>query len=142
MQAFLGPNAAPYMAVWERRRAEGGGGVAMTWPAFFFCMPWLFYRKLWIWGALSVLAPILATPFVNPVIPAAAIGLFAMLRGKALVCGRGERVIAALRARDLPDDATRAAIAAAGGVSQPGVWFGTTIALCQLVLHALLQAPS
>ena len=142
MQVFLGDNAEPFLTVWRRRREEGAEGFAMTWPAFFFCMPWLLYRKLWIWGGLAVLAPILAAPFVNPVLPAAAIGLFAMVRGKALVCARGERVIARVRARDLPEPETEAAIAAAGGVSLPGLWFGITILLCQVVLNALLQARS
>src|SRR5258706_6420395 len=104
MRAFIGPNADAFLPVWYASKRTTGlqmsdhrrsAGLRRTWPAFFVPTAWLFYRKLWIWGAVSVIAPIVVALVVGPSNTGAAVGVefFWLYMGKSLVCARGDKVL-------------------------------------------------
>ena len=65
LETFIGPNAAPFMKVYDRLQQDAvasvggrarfrfaGGGFCV--PAFFVGPVWFFYRKMWVIGAVIV----------------------------------------------------------------------------------------
>ncbi len=122
----------------DHRRSAG---LRRTWPAFFVPTAWLFYRKLWIWGAVSVIAPIVVALVVGPSNTGTAVGVefFWLYMGKSLVCARGDKVLRGVAGMNLPPSEARAKIAAAGGVSIGGAVLGGAI-LAVLVAFAVVGA--
>lgn len=133
--AFLGPNADAYLPLWHASKrttlqlgeAKATMHMRYCWPAFFVPLPWLFYRKLWIWGALSVIAPIVIELVVGPLSGTMSLAFAMLFFGKSLVIARGDTVIAAVGAMNLPPNAAHAKIGAAGGVSIVGAVLGSAI---------------
>ena len=55
LAAFFGPHADSYLAVYDKMRRRSSDWVASwSWPGFLAPVPWLFYRKLYLYGALCV----------------------------------------------------------------------------------------
>jgi uncharacterized protein DUF2628 len=73
VRAFAGPNADYYIERWHRVRPEGGSqGLGFNWPAFFFTVSWLLYRRMYRWFGIT-LAVWLGSGVVVVIVLAAAI---------------------------------------------------------------------
>ena len=55
-EAAIGPNSGYYLKYFEQFDA-GESTVSWHWPAFFVTPFWFMYRKMWLWGLLSLLWP-------------------------------------------------------------------------------------
>lgn len=54
----IGPNnQARYLRKFEEFERAGGPRASWHWPAFFFTLYWLFYRKLWVKAVLFLVVP-------------------------------------------------------------------------------------
>lgn len=56
--AAVGHEKAAYYVPFFLRFDREGAKASWHWPAFFITTYWLFYRKMWLWGTLYMLAPI------------------------------------------------------------------------------------
>lgn len=56
--AAVGHEKAAYYVPFFLRFDREGAKTSWHWPAFFITTYWLFYRKMWLWGTLYMLAPI------------------------------------------------------------------------------------
>jgi hypothetical protein len=61
---FFGPRPDAYLRAYERRQARAGTGrkalgFGWSWPAFGGWFAWFWYRKLWGFGTLAMLFPII-----------------------------------------------------------------------------------
>jgi hypothetical protein len=67
-RSFIGPNADYYLNQFKKFHPEGMGGFSFTWnwPAFFFGIVWMLYRKMVLWALVSFL--VLLTPVTLPVL--------------------------------------------------------------------------
>ena len=61
LATFFGPNAEPYLNVYERMRVAPNGTRSWSWPVFFGSFTWFFYRKMYGIGAIIIFLPLLAT---------------------------------------------------------------------------------
>lgn len=58
LATFFGPRSDLYLAFYEKMRIQDGWASGWSWPVFFGSFIWFFYRKMYIWGASLILAPI------------------------------------------------------------------------------------
>jgi hypothetical protein len=128
LACFIGPNAERFRGAWEATRAKtlgGRGGIAFAfcWPAFLFGFAWFLYRKMWTFGLLLLVLPVLlGFVFQSPggsIGMAVAVSLFA----KSLYVQHALPQIEDARAAGGGDEA----VAAAGGVSIVGGAIGGAI---------------
>ncbi len=122
---FIGPNAAAFVVSREAGLARARGGIC--WPGFLLPTPWLLYRKMYGWAAITVLLPVFLSLVHVPSGVLRWIGLgYAILGafGKRLYLAGARRAIAAIRARAPDEISARETIARAGGVSTAGAAFG------------------
>jgi hypothetical protein len=65
LTTFFGPRAEAYLAIYEKMRAAPPAKRVMTrswsWPVLFGSFTWFFYRKMYGYGALLTLGPIIAS---------------------------------------------------------------------------------
>lgn len=126
---FVGPHAASYAALRDRMRADGGEpGIASSWcwSAFFFPQYWLLYRKQWMLGLASCLAPMITGYLFNSVgfisgVMSIVFGKF----GRSIYVLHAERRIRDICALRLSPEETRQRIERAGGVT----WVPVILAL-------------
>ncbi|HEX9933219.1 MAG TPA: hypothetical protein VGB08_10295 [Allosphingosinicella sp.] len=127
--SFAGPNADRFRPAWEKSRArlfEGRGAMALgfCWPALLFSFAWFFYRKMWLFGGLLLVLPVLLA-FIFETRAGGSIGMgvaMAML-GKGLYVQHAVGKIGEIREGGGGD----AEIARAGGVSVAGGAVGGVI---------------
>jgi hypothetical protein len=56
---FFGPHADAYLRVYDKMRERSRNWVmSWSWPGFFTPIVWLFYRKLYLYGALCTVIPL------------------------------------------------------------------------------------
>src|SRR3954465_13885390 len=55
-EAAIGPNSGYYLKYFEAFDS-GESKASWHWPAFFVTSFWFLYRKMWLWGILSLLWP-------------------------------------------------------------------------------------
>jgi hypothetical protein len=74
LPAFVGPNFEKYKARWQKAFQKKGtikrasAAVSWNWPAFIVGLPWLFYRKMYLYGfvyGVAILATDVADEIVN-----------------------------------------------------------------------------
>lgn len=144
LRLYLGRDPEPYVAFWERIAASGQPFV-WSWTLWgaLFPVPWLFYRKLWAFGATLVLLPVLLDALTDIGLQASlAAGLLVGLVGKALVVERAERKTREINALGLVTQDAIARLRRAGGVSVPGAALGTLLMLAGLGLAIYEGLPT
>jgi type IV pilus assembly protein PilA len=57
LELAIGPNNTDYYMSRFERFTTGGSRVSWNWPAFFVTLPWLLYRKMWVYAALYFFLP-------------------------------------------------------------------------------------
>jgi hypothetical protein len=61
LRVFFGPRSEKYIEIYERMRASGGKTYfSWSWPVFFGGFVWFFYRKMYWYGAFTILLPFVA----------------------------------------------------------------------------------
>jgi hypothetical protein len=63
LSVFFGPNADTFLETYEKMRSETGTRRNMprtwSWPVFLGSFVWFFYRKMYAYGAIIILLPII-----------------------------------------------------------------------------------
>jgi hypothetical protein len=122
LAAFFGPHADSYLLVYDRMRRRSKDWVASwSWPSFFAPVPWLFYRKLYLYGALCFAIPVaIGLLFDETVAGGAAIVI--AVSAKAWYVSAGLRRIAEADRLELEGDERRDYLRHMGGVSPAAGW--------------------
>ena len=125
---YIGPNADRYLKAFE---LTGKGGIAYRtswhWPAALALIPWLFYRKLYLFGALLSLA-IIGSIALFPDLPNAlytSVHLAFALAVKSLYLAVGLKSIEKADERGHEGAEREAYLEKAGGTSVPGAVMGS-----------------
>jgi uncharacterized protein DUF2628 len=125
---FIGHNAAAFVTSPEAGRARTRGGIC--WPGFLLPTPWLLYRKMYGWAAITVLLPVFLSLVHVPSGVLRWIGLGSAILGafgKRLYLAAARRAIAAIRAGAPDEISARETIARAGGASHAGAAVGVLL---------------
>jgi hypothetical protein len=142
---FFGPHADAYLGVYGKMRERSKAWVASwSWPGFFAPAVWLFYRKLYLLGALCLFVPI-AIALMFDAEAGAAIAIAVAISAKAWYVSAGLRRIAEADRLDLKGEERRDFLHRVGGVSPTAGWVVGLlyVAIAMLVLAELFaDAPS
>ena len=119
LRAYLGPAFYRYEDLWRRCAGAPGLRSSFSWPAAIFGGVWLLYRKLYVLGALLVVAQatLLLLPFLWARIGELAIAAVLNRYGKSIVLMAAWRKVRAIRRNSATPGAAEREIEAAGGVS-------------------------
>jgi hypothetical protein len=156
LRAFVGTRAQDYyLAYFARARARGYAPIAWHWPALFFGILWLAYRRLYPWALALFAAPYIAgfvaalaeqawpgsgAPLLWTIV-LGLLGVWLPLYANALYYRHAIGAIAAARTRHPGDsDAQRAWLATRGG-ALPLLPF-VVLALAFLLLSLAGVAPA
>lgn len=125
---FIGPNAESFRGAWEATRAKtlgGRGGIAFAfcWPAFLFGFAWFLYRKMWAFGLLLLVLPVMLGFIFESLGGSIGMAVAVSLFAKSLYVQHALPKIEDARATGGGDQA----VGAAGGVSIVGGAFGGAI---------------
>lgn len=139
LTTFFGPRSEVYLDTYEKMRAGSGRRRTMprtwSWPVFLGWFTWFFYRKMYAYGALLVITPMVVSYLFGSVGSALAI-LFAIWAKGFYVNYALNRIIKAdklgLTGADRTDYLQRA-----GGVSLPAGIFAGLIYASLLALAIL-----
>ena len=145
LEAYVGPNAGAYLAVFDRFQPQKADGYALSWnwPAFFCGVWWYLYRKMYLWAAVDfALSVVLGWTFLVPLFWA----VIRALTGNYLYFLQADRKIreaAAYPAGDA-DPARLARLAREGGVHRWVAWSAVVgvvllTAAAFLFFHLLLE---
>ncbi len=126
LAAFVGPNAAPFLRMYDRLRASPerprfGAMLSFVSMAFLLGPCWFFYRRMWVWGwgVLALVVALALLPWMPRTLGAVEAVVFATQGRYAYLThafARIERVRGAAATADL--DALRRE----GGVSRTAGW--------------------
>jgi RsiW-degrading membrane proteinase PrsW (M82 family) len=127
---YVGPNAETFQKTLDKIEAaepkHRQAVMSWSWPAFLVSLPWLMYRKQWMWAGVVLILPTI----LNYLFGYLSTALIATTVGMQ---GKSNYVIAALeRIRKISSAETdpvrrRHRVARAGGVSVAGAILGTVI---------------
>lgn len=134
---FIGPNPDKFI----KAAGVGAGGKQSTtfnWPAFFIGPIWLFYRKLYLWGACLLLVPVVLV-VIFPQLSKVSFGYGVLLGllGHKIYMNHATSKIGKIKKLDLSDDEFKDRLKKAGGTSPAGAVFGVVITVALIVLPIL-----
>jgi hypothetical protein len=122
LATFFGPHADSYLRVYDTMRRRSKGWVASwSWPSFFAPVPWLFYRKLYLYGALCFAIPV-AIGLLFDLTMAGGTAIVIAVSAKAWYVAAGLRRIAEADRLELKDEERRSYLRHMGGVSPAAGW--------------------
>lgn len=103
--------------------------MVINWAAFFVPLPWLFYRKLYLEGAIFAIVPVLAAFVYLPAsqILSLVIGVLVSLFGHGYYVFKALNRIETIEAGSQSDAEKELEIQQSGGVSRAGAWVGAVI---------------
>ncbi len=146
LTAFFGPNAAAFLSTYDRMHAIAnrpkGEKPSFRLNQFGFCVPalflgpvWLFYRKMWLWGAVMIVAGVLFGVVHLPT--GASIGLSVAVAGfgRQLYVTHAISVINKLRSVG----ASTQQLASAGGVAMAAAVVSGVLLTAVVALGIYLQ---
>lgn len=142
LATFFGPNAEAFLPTyraWEASGARADSSIlswhapfrsGKLWAAFFFPVPWLFYRKLYGHG-VAALAAITACAILAPHIISGVLSLvissLVMRYGKRLYVDRAMKTVAIADERGFKDKDRASFLRGAGGLSALGLLVGVLL---------------
>jgi hypothetical protein len=122
LATFFGPHADSYLRVYDKMRRRSKDWVASwSWPSFFAPVPWLFYRKLYLYGALCFAIPV-AIGLLFDMTMAGGAAIVIAVSAKAWSVAAGLRRIAAADRLELHGEERRDYLRHMGGVSPAAGW--------------------
>ncbi|WP_025899422.1 DUF2628 domain-containing protein [Sneathiella glossodoripedis] len=134
---FVGPNAEIFLQLNNDLNANKKP-KSYNWVAFFFPIPWLFYRKMYLWGLAILLVPvILYTVFPDLPDASIAIGVVFLLLGNQFYVESANKKIKKIEALGLSPEERDERIRSTGGVSKTGAIFGGIIMLSLIAIVVL-----
>lgn len=137
MKLFVGPNADTFLKIQYDLNANKFP-KSFNWIAFFFPMPWLFYRKMYLWGIALLLIPIiLYTLFPDLPDVNIAIGAVFLTMGNRFYVESANKKIKKIEALGLTPEELDERVHSEGGVSKVGAIFGSIIILALIALIIL-----
>jgi hypothetical protein len=143
---FFGDQPDPYLGDYRRWKSEAPGEEILTWrgthwiwPALFFALAWLLYRRLYVYGfalmAVGILLGLLLPDYAGVVgLP---LGILLARYGSNIYIQRGLRYIDKADARGLTGAARAAYLRRAGGISVVGLLLGLGATIAAVALPAL-----
>ena len=155
---FVGPVHAHYFAEAFRGFAEGGS-VKWNWPALFATLPWLLYRKLWLYSfayAFSIPMVLIAIGFAAIFVVDRELGylvyyvlyfvvgvVLAPMFVTRLYYGHARKKIANIKARTQAGEEQRLEIARAGSTSVIGIVVSAFVMAVPLIgIFAAISIPA
>jgi hypothetical protein len=124
LAAFFGPQGEAYLRVYDKMR-EGSKNwvISWSWPVFFAPVVWLFYRKLYLYGALCLFVPIaIALVFDQSAGIAIGSAVVMAVSAKAWYVSAGLRRIAEADQLELLGNERSDFLRRTGGVSPAAGW--------------------
>jgi hypothetical protein len=122
LATFFGPHADSYLRVYDKMRRHSKDWVASwSWPSFFAPVPWLFYRKLYLYGALCFAIPV-AIGLLFDVTMASGAAIAIAVSAKAWYVAAGLRRIAEADRLELEGEERRRYLRHMGGVAPAAGW--------------------
>jgi hypothetical protein len=115
------------------QRVLGAGAMPFCWPGLLFPQAWFLYRKMYGWAALVSAGPLVVVYLPHLGFLAWAAALPGAL-GLTFYFDAAQRTIRDIRAQEPDEDAARALIARAGGVSRIGGAVGFVYAFASFVV--------
>lgn len=143
---FFEPNAETYLAIYDKMRLASGSRrispITWSWPGFLVSYAWFFYRKMYIYGAIFLLVPIV----LAMLFPASSAALYvcSAMTGKPLYVQSALGRILKADALGLSGEERKRYLERAGGVSILAGGIGGLVfvaALAVVILAAIGQAP-
>jgi hypothetical protein len=132
LSAFFGPHANSYLRVYDEMRRRSKVWVwSWSWAAFFAPVAWMAYRRLYLYGAICVLIPVVGALLFGVVDGGAGFAVVAALSVKGWYVSAGLRRIAEADQLELEGEERRSYLRHMGGVSPTAGWF---VALVQVLL--------
>lgn len=134
LELFIGKNAGPYLALFDRQQ-EKRRGIAFCWPAFFVPVAWFMYRRMHLYIAV-VLAIVTVIVTMVPFKGSGGAGAFAVafaMSGKPLYLAFAQRKINKINKRATDEAQRLRLIEKAGGTSVTGAVIGSLITALPLV---------
>ncbi|HKW53045.1 MAG TPA: DUF2628 domain-containing protein [Stellaceae bacterium] len=140
LTAFFGPQGGEYLRVYDKMRRDSKIWVwSWSWPGFFAPIAWMFYRRLYLYGAICVLIPVVATLVFGAADGGIGFAIVAALSVKAWYVSAGLRRIAEADRLELQGDERRDYLRHMGGVSPAAGWL---VGLLQLLLLMYLVSQT
>lgn len=144
---FAGPKAELYQATYDKMRAKSPEfrklAIGWCWPAFFFTLPWLLYRKQWVYAAVILFLPaVLTFLFAVPNESGLAFTTMVAIMGKSFYVHDARRTIRRILDEEGHTEQARQRIARAGGTSTAGAVVGTAIFVIALAAQIAAGAAA
>ena len=145
LRTFLGPNADVFLDIWDRMELvkEPGGLRARlialriasdrnnvfswSWPVFLMPIPWLMYRKMYLWAALWILIPIFLGILDFELEGMTGAQIMLAMYGKSFYLARAEKKVKKISDQAANEEERRGLLQKAGGVSLPAGIMGGAI---------------
>lgn len=136
LRMFVGRNPEPFVRILraaQGNRFESGGLNA---ACFFLPIVWFFYRKMFLYGAIAMLAPFILALLISKAMSAAGIGLAVAIAFSSnfIYVTHARRRIARIERFDLAESVRDDLIRAAGGTSVAGALFGGAVSIAMVVV--------
>ncbi len=140
LSEFFGPHAEAYLAVYDKMREAPAARRTMirswSWPVFLGAFTWFFYRKMYAYGAIFIIAPIILGYLLGGT--SSAIGILFAMWAKGWYVNSALSRISKADKLGLTDTERAEYLQRAGGVSlTAGIFAGLIYAL---VLAAVIFA--
>lgn len=151
LAVLFGPRAQIFQQAYEKMRAKSGRGrmqaIGWNWPALFVPFAWFFFRKMYLYGAVILLLPILIE-FVIDIPSGATIGLAIVVSmySKSWYVQKALGHIAEADARGLAGAERAEYFRRVGGVSVlagtlAGLLYAAIVAFVLLAVVQILRSP-
>jgi uncharacterized protein DUF2628 len=122
LAAFVGPHAEAYLRVYDKMRESSKNWVmSWSWPGFLAPIVWLFYRKLYLLGALCLVIPV-TVALVFDLSAGSGIAVVIAVSAKAWYVAAGLRRIAEADQLELLGAERSDFLRRTGGVSRSAGW--------------------
>ena len=132
LTAFFGPYADSYLRVYDQMRRRSKVWVwSWSWSGFFAPVAWMFYRRLYLYGAICMLIPVVGTLLFGMVDGGTGFAIVAALSVKAGYVSAGLRRIAEADRLELQGEERSNYLRHMGGVSPTAGWL---VGLVQVLL--------
>jgi hypothetical protein len=142
-RAFFGPNPDKFEGTLHRMREQNPALTGLVpswcWPAFIITVPWLFYRKMYVWG-VGIVAMLTAFELMMGESIAGRTAVFAVtaINAKSLYIHHANRRLKRLCAVQAEEAALLRQATEQGGVSLIAAVIGTVLMIAGLLLVALV----
>lgn len=143
VKAYIGPNTHKFLKTWNKIMNGDNWPLSWCWPVFLVGMPWFFYRKMYIEGAVVFLTPILIA-MILPSLSGSGQLVFGMMlatSAKTYYLQRARKKIETISQTAASESERLERLQRAGGVSVAGAVVGGCLfaSLLAIAIFAAMQ---